>query len=111
MAVVNAIELPEGSPFRQIDQVPLPEDPALGTQAKGQEKDSSNDDEGRKNPESWELSKQIDSHVVVLDEEQLRTEALVFTQIVQAIDLQPSNPPTAPNVPITNSMPTANLGA
>lgn len=52
MAVVNAIELPEGSPFRKIDQVPLPEDPALGTQAKGQEEDSSNDDEGRKNPES-----------------------------------------------------------
>lgn len=52
MAMVNAIELPEGSPFRQIDQVPLLEDPALGTQAKGQEEDSSNDDEGRKSPES-----------------------------------------------------------
>lgn len=64
--MINAIRLLEGSPFRQADQVPLPKDPTVGTQAKGQEEDSSDDDEGSKSPKSQELEKQVYNHVVVL---------------------------------------------
>lgn len=54
MTAINAIRLPEESPFRKIDQVPLPKDLAIGAQTEGQEEDNNDDDddEGNESPES-----------------------------------------------------------
>ena len=61
MAAVNAISLPEDSFFSSTNVVPLPEDPAVETQAEKQGEDSSDKEDCVKSPESRELSKQIDS--------------------------------------------------
>ena len=52
-----------------------PRTPRLKTQAEEQGKDSSNEEEGTETPKANELSKQIDSHVVVLDYDNIRTTA------------------------------------
>ena len=57
MAAVNAIGLPEDSPFRSVDQVSLPEYPVVETQAEGQGEVNSDEEEGLKCLESRELSK------------------------------------------------------
>ena len=57
MAAVNAIGLPEDSPFRSVDQVSLPEYPVVETQAEGQGEVNSDEEEGSKCLESRELSK------------------------------------------------------
>ena len=77
MAAVNAISLLEDSPFKSADRVSLPEDSKVKTQAKEQGKDSSNEEEGIETPKAKELSKQIDSHVVVLDDDNSRTTATI----------------------------------
>ena len=83
MAAVNAIGLPENSPFRNSNRVPLLEDPASEAQAEEQEEDSSDKEEGTESPESQELSRQIGSHVVVLDDDQSRTKATTSNQTAQ----------------------------
>ena len=45
MAVVNAIGLPDTSPFRDTNQIPLPDDPPIEVQAKDQSKEA-NEEEG-----------------------------------------------------------------
>lgn len=56
MAAVNVIGLPENSPFRSADQVPLPEDPEAEVQALEQDEDSSEEDEGTESLETRDLS-------------------------------------------------------
>ena len=80
MAVVNAIGLPDTSPFRSVDQIPLPKDLEVKAQAQGQSEDSSEEEEGIKSLEMKELSQQIDFHVVVLDEDNLATITSTRTQ-------------------------------
>ena len=80
MAVVNAIGLPDTSPFRSVDQIPLTKDLEVKAQAQGQSEDSSEKEEGIESPEMKELSQQIDFHVVVLDEDNLATTASTGTQ-------------------------------
>ena len=46
MAAVNAIGLPENSPFKNSEQVQLPEDLTGEVQAKEQVEDSSDEEEG-----------------------------------------------------------------
>lgn len=50
----------------------MPEDPKVGTQVTEQGEDSSDEDEGKESPKTRELSEQIDSHVVVLDDDNPR---------------------------------------
>lgn len=45
--------------------------------------DNSDDDKGSESPKSRELSRQIDYQVMVLNEEQSRTEASTFAQTVE----------------------------
>lgn len=73
MATVNAIGLPKDSPFRIVDRILLLENPRVENQVEEESEDSSDKDEGSESPESKDLSRQIDSHVVVLDNDQLRT--------------------------------------
>ena len=104
MTAVNSIRLSEDSPFRKADQVPMPEDLAIGVQTEGQ-KDSSDDEECGESPKSRELSRQINSHVVVLNDEQSRIGAFVSEQIAQPMvtsDPPPSNPPTNQEAPVMN---------
>ena len=53
--------------------MPLPEDPVARVKTEEQKKDNSDNDEGGESLKSQELSWQIDSHVVVLDDKQPRT--------------------------------------
>ena len=78
MATVNAINLLEDSSFRSTNRVPLPEDPAIETQAEKQGEDSSDKEDCVKSPESRELSKQIDSYVVALNDDNPRTTTAVL---------------------------------
>ena len=73
MAAINAIGLPDDSPFRSANQVPLPKDPVVETQVEEEGEDSSGEEEGADSLESRKLSKQIDSHVVGLDDDNPRT--------------------------------------
>lgn len=75
MATVNAIGLPKDSPFRIVDRILLLENPRVENQVEEESEDRSDKDEGSESPESKDLSRQIDSHVVVLDDDQLRTSA------------------------------------
>lgn len=50
----------------------------METQAEKEGEDSSDKEEGLESPESRKLSKQIDSHVVVLDNNQPRTATSTF---------------------------------
>lgn len=93
MAVVNALGLLENSPFKDASQFPLLEDPPVDTQANDQEEEF--DDEGDDSPSMRELSKQINAHVVVLDEENQGS-----TIPADAQSIQPTNPsPTIPDAP------------
>ena len=78
MAIVNAISLLENFSFRSTNRVPLAEDPAIETQAEKQGEDSSDEEDCVKNPESMELSKQIDSYVVALNDDNPRTTTAVL---------------------------------
>lgn len=73
MAVVNVIGLPNTSPFRNADQIPLLKDPQVKAQAQEQFEDGSEEEEGAESPDMLELSQQIDFHMVVLDEDNLTT--------------------------------------
>ena len=73
MAAVNVVDLLEDSPFRCADRVLLPEGLVVKTQVEEQGKDSSEEEEGMESPESRDISKQINSHVVVLDDDNPRT--------------------------------------
>lgn len=55
MAVVKAIGLPTDSPFKSIDQVPLPEDFAVRAQAGDEENENNDEEEGAESPKSREL--------------------------------------------------------
>ena len=57
MAGVNALGLPDDSPFRSTDRVPLLEDFAVETQTEEQGEDSSYEEEGAESLESRELLK------------------------------------------------------
>lgn len=72
MAAMNAMGLPNTSPFGDANQIPLPDDLPIEVQTQDQ---SQNNDEEEKvdSPGMMELSQQIDSHVVVIDEENLTT--------------------------------------
>lgn len=63
---------PQGLPFRSTNQIPLAEDLVVETQAKEKDEDNNDEEECSESPESRELSKQIDFHVVVLDNDQPR---------------------------------------
>ena len=80
MVAVNTIGLPNTSSFRSANQIPLSEDPKVQAQAQEQSKDSSEKEENAKSPEMRELSHQIDSHVVVLDEDNTTTITPSVTQ-------------------------------
>nr|POE98721.1 hypothetical protein CFP56_75447 [Quercus suber] len=67
-------------PSTGADHIPLPEDPKAKAQAPKQDEDSSEEEEGTKSLETTELSQQIDSHVVVLDEENSTTAAIPVIQ-------------------------------
>lgn len=57
MAAKNAIGFPVDSPFRNADQVPLPGDPMVGSQARDEEKERSEEKDGTESSESRELSR------------------------------------------------------
>lgn len=96
MAVVNIVDLPEDSPSRSIDSIPLPEDHVVETQVEEQGKDSNDEEEGLESLESKELSKHIDSYVVVLDDDNLSTAATTLdpdvVQPIVTLSPSPSNP-------------------
>ena len=105
MVAVNAIGLLVESPFRKADQVPLPEDPVAKVKTEEQEEDSSDNDEGGESPKSRELSRKIDSHVMVLDDKQPRTGVSMSEKIAQPMvtsDPPPSNPPIDQEAPVMN---------
>ena len=56
-AAMNAISLPETSPFKSVDQIPLPKDPKAKAQAPKQDKDRSEEEEGTESSEMGELSR------------------------------------------------------
>ena len=56
MATVNAIGLPETSPFESINQIPLPKDPKAKAQAPKQDEDRSEEKEGTESSKMGELS-------------------------------------------------------
>lgn len=62
------------------------EDLAVGAQTEDQEgENSDDDDEGNESPKSQELSRQIDSYMVVLDEEHPKAEASASDQTTRLI--------------------------
>ena len=71
--------------------------------------DSNEEDEGTKSPETKELSQKIDSHVVVVDDDNPRiatTSTLDASQLVLNSDHLPTNPPTSHEAPtITPTIP------
>ena len=81
MAAVNAIMLPKDSPFKSTDQVPLLEGLADDAQVEGQKGASSDEEKGVESLESRELSKKINSHVVVLNDDQPRTAGTTLDRI------------------------------
>ena len=101
MAAMNAISLLDTSPFRSADQILLPEDPEAQAQAPKQDEDSSEKEEGTKSSELRELSHQIDSHVVVLDEDNPTTIApsVIQDATQPALDF---DPPITSEAPMTD---------
>ncbi|XP_075633850.1 uncharacterized protein LOC142606371 [Castanea sativa] len=59
MAAVNAIRLLDDSPYRSADQVLLPENPVVETQAEEKGEDSIDEEEGLESLESRELSRKV----------------------------------------------------
>ena len=103
MATVNANRLYANSPFRSTEQVPLPKDATVGAQAGEKEEESSDEEEGAESSESQELSRQIDSHVVVLNEDQPRTGTTAHDQTTQLLITtipMPENLSTGPAAPV-----------
>ena len=97
MASVNTVDLPKDFPFKSDDQVLLPENPTVETQV---ERQVSNDkEEGSESLESRELSKQINSHVVVLDDDNPRANTTVLSpdamQPIVTLDPSSTNPPAS----------------
>ena len=110
MVAVNAIGLPDTFSFRSANQIPLSEDPEVEAQAQEQSVDSSEEEEGAKSPEMKELSHQIDSHVVVLDEDNLAITAPSVTQGATQPTLD-SNPFVTSEAPLTSLIIPSNLNA
>ena len=100
MATVNAVSLPKTSSFKSVDQTLLPKDPKAKAQAPKQDKDKSEEKKGTESPEMKELSQQIDSHIMVLNEDNLRTTANSTIQDVTQPALS-SNPPITSKAPMT----------
>lgn len=73
MAAVNAIGLPESSTFRDTNQIPLPSDPPVDEPTQEQPQDDRDEEEGEDSPSMVELAQQIDSHVMVIDVDNLTT--------------------------------------
>ena len=109
MASVNTVDLPKDSPFKSDDQVLLPENPTVETQV---ERQVSNDkEEGSESLESRELSKQINSHVVVLDDDNPRanTTVLSLDATLPVVTLDPlSTNPLASQKAFASTPPTTN---
>ena len=108
MAAVNVVDLPEDSPFKSANRVLLPEDLMVKTQVEEQGKNSNEEEEGMESPESRDLSKQIDSHVVVLDDDNPRTTSTTLSlnaalPIVTS-DPLPTNPPTDQEAPTSTPL-------
>lgn len=80
MVAVNAIGLPKDSFFRSANRVLLLKNPIIETQVKKEGEDSSDEEEGSRSTESKEMSRQIDFHVVVLDDDHLRNSTLPLTR-------------------------------
>ena len=81
----------------------MPADLEIEKQDLDQGEDSSDEDEGTKSPKTKELSQKIDSHVMVVDDDNLRTattSTLDATQLVLNSDPPPTNPPTSHEAPI-----------
>ena len=72
MTAVNAIGLLDTSPFRDADQIPLLEDLPVEVWAQEQPEDSG-EEEGVDGLGMMELSQHINSHVLVIDEDNLTT--------------------------------------
>lgn len=72
MAAVNAINLPNSSPFKDPSQIPLPNDPPIQTPTKEQLDEEDEEEEGE-NPRMAKLAEKIDSHVEMIDVDNLAT--------------------------------------
>ena len=109
MASVNTVDLPKDFPFKSDDQVLLPENPTVETQV---ERQVSNDkEEGSESLESRELSKQINSHVVVLDDDNPRANTTVLSLVatLPVVTLDPlSTNPLASQKAFASTPPTTN---
>jgi len=104
MAVVDALNFPETSTFRDPDQVPLLDDPPVqartgeGPFAKGEEEEEEREDI----PNIWELALQIDSHIVVVDLENLASSTAfedIGTSEVTLASIAPSSGGASPVLP------------
>nr|POE62723.1 hypothetical protein CFP56_26483 [Quercus suber] len=67
--VGGSSSLPDTSPFKSADQIPLPKNPQFEAQSQEQSEDGNEREEGAESPEMRKLSQQINSQVVVLDED------------------------------------------
>lgn len=86
MVAVNANGLPKDSFFRSANRVLLLKNPIIETQVKKEGEDSSDEKEGSRSTESKEMSRQIDFHVVVLDDDHSRNSTPTFDKnIAQSI--------------------------
>lgn len=102
MVAANSIGLRDDSIFRSTDQVPLLKNPTIRVQAREEKEDSGDEEKSAESPKIRELSWQIDSHVVVLNDDQPRTGATAPDQTTQPlITINPllKNPSTEPAAP------------
>lgn len=115
MAAINAFSLLDESLFRSINRVPLPEDSTVETQAEEQGEDSNDEEEGTESLESRELLKQIDSHVVELDDNNLRNITVVpnpdAVQPTVTLEPPPTNPLAGQETPASTPLVTNALSA
>lgn len=100
MVAVNAISLLDTSPFKDVNQIPLPNDPPEDTQADDQLKDAKYEREDSLGIR--ELSEQIDAHVVVIDEENPNNAAPIETQSAPP-SIPCSDPLTTTTAPKTST--------
>ena len=108
MATMNAIGLPDTSPFKSADQIPLPKDPKVKAQAQEESEDNSEEEEGAKSFEMRELSHQIDSHTVVLNEDNPATTVPSVTKGATQLALG-SDPPVTSEAPLIDPVAPDNL--
>lgn len=86
MVAINAIGLPKDSFFKSAIRVLLLENPIIETQVEKEGEDSSDEEEGSRSTEFREMSRPIDSHVVVLDDDHSRNSTPTFDKnIAQSI--------------------------